>query len=80
MTTLEVINNCATYQITQEVHGEGTFFFTDCCGNRMYTPFNDKMAYHGRLCPKCFWKGKSVTLYLRGTEEANKVMKERELK
>lgn len=59
-----------TYQITEEKHGEGTFFFTDC-GNRMYSIKNDPMAYHGKLCPKCFWNGKNVTLYLRGTKEAN---------
>ena len=44
----------ATYQYTNEVHGNGMFFYTDCCGNQMYTPFNDKMTYHGKLCPKCF--------------------------
>lgn len=59
-----------TYQATPEAHGNGTFFFTDC-GNRMYSVNNDPMAYHGKLCPKCFWEGKSVTLYIRGSEEAN---------
>lgn len=59
-----------TYQVTQEKHGDGTYFFTDC-GNRMYSAFNDPMVYHGKLCPKCFWKGKRVTLYIRGSKEAN---------
>lgn len=67
----------ATYQISPEIHGKGMFFFADCCGNRMYSINNDEMAYHGKLCPKCMWKGKIVTLYLRGTEEANEVMKKR---
>lgn len=67
----------ATYQTTPEVHGNGMFFFTDCCGNRMYAVDNDAMVYHGKLCPGCMWKGKQVTLYLRGTDEANEVMKKR---
>lgn len=58
-----------TYRTTPSVNGKGTFFFTDC-GNRMYS-VNDAMAYHGRLCPKCFYNGKHVTLYMRGTDEAN---------
>ena len=68
----------ATYQYLEEAHGNGTFFFTDCCNNRMYSINNDPITYHGKLCPKCFWEGKSVTLYLRGTEEAKRVMQERE--
>lgn len=68
----------ATYQYLEEAHGNGTFFFTDCCNNRMYNINNDPMTYHGKLCPKCFWSGKDVTLYLRGTEEAKRVMRERE--
>lgn len=67
----------ATYQVTDEKHGRGTFFVTDCCGNIMYS-LKGCMAYHGKICPKCLWqKGEQVTLYLRGTEEANAVMKER---
>ena len=66
----------ATYQATNEKHMKGTFFITDCCGNRMYSVRNDYMTYHGKLCPKCFWDGKQVTLYMRGTKEANEVMKE----
>ncbi len=29
--------------------------------------------YHGRLCPKCLWHNKSVTLYLRGTPDGIRV-------
>ena len=63
----------ATYQYVEEVHGDGMFFYTGCCGNRMYSVNNNPMTYHGKLCPKCFWKGKSVTLYLRGTEDGVRV-------
>lgn len=31
----------------------------------------DNMAYHGCLCPACFWKGIQRTLYIRGSKEAN---------
>ena len=27
----------ATYQYLEEAHGNGMFFFTSCCGNRMYS-------------------------------------------
>jgi hypothetical protein len=57
----------ATYQYLEEADGNGTFFFTDCCSNRMYSVNNNPMTYHRKLCPKCFWEGKSITLYLRGT-------------
>ena len=68
----------ATYQSSEEVHGKGMFFFTDCCHNRMYSVNKDPMFYHGKLCPKCFWfKNKSVTLYLRGTEEGIRVFNEK---
>lgn len=30
------------------------------------------MAYHGCLCPGCFWEGIQTTLYIRDSEEANK--------
>lgn len=65
----------ATYQITSEIYGEGTFFFTDC-GHKMYSN-KDKMAYHGCLCPGCFSQGKMTTLYLRGSEEGNRYWKKR---
>lgn len=64
-----------TYQATEEKHGKGTFFYTDC-GNVMYS-INGKTAYHGKLCPKCFWEGKQVTLYIRGSKEANEHWKQR---
>lgn len=72
-----MIKEKATYQISPATSGEGMFFFTDCCDNRMYSIRNDEMLYHGCLCPKCMWKGKDVILYLRGTPEANEVMRER---
>lgn len=68
----------ATYQYLEEAHGEGMFFYTDCCNNRMYSIDNDIMRYHWCLCPKCFWEGKTTVLYLRGTKEADEVMRERD--
>ncbi len=68
----------ATYQYLPEIHGCGMFFYTDCCHNQMYSVNNDPLTYHGKLCPKCFWENRLVTLYLRGTEEANRVFTERE--
>ena len=62
--------NIATYQTTPEKHGNGYFFFTDC-GHNMYS-VRDDMAYHGCLCPACFSKGIQRTLYIRGSEEANR--------
>lgn len=59
----------ATYQTASEKNGKGTFFYTDC-GHNMYS-VKDEMAYHRKLCPACFWKGKYVTLYIRGSKEAN---------
>ena len=56
----EMQMNIATYQTTPEKHGEGTFFFTDC-GHNMYS-IRDNMAYHGCLCPGCFYKGIRTTL------------------
>ena len=64
-----------TYRCTPELHGNGMFYFTDC-GNVMYYVDNDPMRWHGRSCPKCFMKGKIVTLYIRGSEEAIKLMEE----
>lgn len=61
-----------TYRYTPS-EGQGMFFFTDC-GNRMYSASNDPMRMHGRLCPKCFMQNRYVTLYLRGTKEANAVI------
>ena len=63
----------ATYQYREEAHGRGMFFYTSCCGNRMYSVKNDPMAYHGCLCPKCFQNNKLVTLYLCGTPEGIRV-------
>lgn len=65
----------ATYQTTSEKHGNGTFFFTDC-GHKIYS-VKDKMAYHGCLCPGCFWEGIQTTLYIRGSKEANEYWDEK---
>lgn len=43
-------------------------------GNRMYSVSSDPMAYHGKLCPKCFMQNKYVTLYIRGSEEAKNLL------
>lgn len=66
--------NAETYQYTPEEHGKGMYFHTDC-GNWMYSVKTDPRAYHGCLCPKCFYNGRHTTLYLRGTPEANEIMK-----
>lgn len=58
-----------TYQVTNEVHRNGTYFFTDC-GHQMYS-VGDRMAYHGCLCPGCLYNGKQTILYIRGSKEAN---------
>jgi hypothetical protein len=71
----EININIATYQTTPEMHGEGTFFFTDC-GHKMYS-IRDNMAYHGCLCPGCLYKGIQTTLYIRGSEEANKYLNDK---
>ena len=63
----------ATYQYLEEAHGNGMFFFTSCCGNRMYSVESNPMKYHGCLCPGCLYKHKSVVLYLRGTSEGIRV-------
>ena len=68
--------NIDTYQTTPEIHGNGTFFFTDC-GHRMYSAVKDEMAYHGCLCPGCLSKGKQSSLYIRGSKEANEYWDER---
>ena len=63
----------ATYQYLEEKNGIGMFFYTSCCGNRMYSVSNNPMFYHGKLCPKCLLNNKSVTLYLRGTPDGIRV-------
>lgn len=63
------------YQTIPEKHGNGTFFFTDC-GHNMYST-RDNMAYHGCLCPGCFWEGIHTTLYIRGSEESKKYWNEK---
>ena len=63
----------ATYQYLEEAHGNGMFFYTSCCGNRMYSVSSDPMKYHGCLCPGCLYKHKKVVLYLSGTPEGIRV-------
>ena len=70
------MNSAETYQYVESTDGKSTFYYTDC-GNRMFYIDKDPMKYHGCLCPKCFMEGKQVTLYLRGTPEANKIWDER---
>lgn len=57
----------ATYQYVEEKHGNGMFFFTSCCGNRMYS-VKDKYAYDGAYCPKCYMKNRVVVLHLADAE------------
>ena len=72
-----MIREEATYQYLEEANGNGMFFYTDCCHNRMYSVNNNPMMYHGKLCPKCFMNNKLVTLYLRGTDDGIRVFNER---
>lgn len=58
-----------TYQATPSKNRKGTFYFTDC-GNRMYS-VKGYEGYHNCICPKC-----GRTLYMRGTEEANKLIED----
>lgn len=70
---MSITHGESTYRYTEEAHGHGTFFYTDCCNNRMYSVNNDPMHYHGKLCPRCFMDNKYVTLYMRGTEDGIRV-------
>lgn len=67
--------NYATYQTTPSKNSVGTFYFTDC-GHKFYSVKGTE-AYHGKLCPRCLYRGIQTTLYIRGSEEANKIMDER---
>lgn len=66
--------NYATYQTTPSKNGKGTFYFADC-GHEMYSVKGPE-AYHGCLCPGCAYEHIDTTLYLRGSEEANKIIDE----
>jgi len=66
----------ALYQPIPEIHGMGMFFYTSCCGNRMYSINNNENLYHGCLCPKCNMNGKWVTLYKVNSKEAEEKRKE----
>lgn len=64
----------ATYNYIPEKHRNGMFYVTSCCHNTMYSVFDDPYRYHGMLCPKCSnFRDTYTTLYLVGTEEANKL-------
>ena len=67
--------NQATYQTTPSKNGKGTFYFTDC-GHRMYSVMGPE-AYHGCICPGCRYNNIDTILYIRGSEEANRIMDER---
>lgn len=67
--------NYATYQTTPSTNRKGTWYFADC-GHEMYSDLGPE-GYHGRLCPGCLNKGIKTTLYIRGSEEANRIMEER---
>lgn len=67
--------NYATYQTTPSKNGKGTFYLSDC-GHTMYSVL-DPEAYHGKLCTGCLNKGIQTTLYIRRSEEANRIIEER---
>ena len=58
-----------TYMVRSSVGGRksGSYIATQC-GNLIYT-INDPMDFTGVLCPKCFYKGKHVTLAYKGVIE-----------
>lgn len=44
----------------------GTFFYTSCCNNTMYS-VRGKMAYDGAICPCCWlYNKKKVILHFKG--------------
>lgn len=67
--------NYATYQTTPSKNDKGTFYFSDC-GHQMYSVKGPE-AYHGCLCPGCMHKHVYTTLYIRGSDEANKIMEDK---
>lgn len=69
----------ALYQVTPEKHNRGTYFYTSCCNNMMYNINNEPMLYHGKLCPKCLNKNRTVTLYYDKSEDAFEKRKEGKL-
>lgn len=70
----------ATYTTRQSVDGHGTFYYTTCCGNRMYS-VKGKYAYDGCLCPRCAWVlKKNVVLRLADAERGVELSAESEAK
>ena len=68
----------ALYQPVEEKHSKGMFFYTSCCGNRMYSVTNDENKYHGALCPKCYnIYNIECILYKVGSKEAEQKRKEK---
>lgn len=55
----------AFYTYRDEHLGRGGFYYTKCCGNRMYSIKGDPKLYDGSLCPKCYIKNKKVILFLK---------------
>ena len=67
----------ALYQPIEEKHGKGMFFYTSCCGNKMYSVSNNENKYHGVLCPRCYnIKNISCILFKTGSKEEEQKRKE----
>ena len=49
--------------IIRESTDKGMFFMCEC-GNVQYRTCADPRLLNGTLCPKQFWKGRYVTMYL----------------
>lgn len=58
---------CEIYKTVPEKRRRGTYYYTDRCGNVMFSIL-DELFYHKKECPKC-----GRTLYIKGSEEANKI-------
>lgn len=68
----------ATYTTRPAEHDphHGTFYYTTCCGNRLYS-VRDKMAYDDKICPTCYYHYKMVTLKFDGGYDWNDVLREK---
>ena len=63
---MEAIYATYTTRPAENDPNHGTFFFTSCCNNVMYS-VRGKMSYNNALCPKCdFIKHKKVILQFAG--------------
>ena len=63
----------AIYHVTESTNGKGTFYYPSCCKYWIYS-VKGEMAYHRKLCPKCYAEGRKTTLFLAGTKEAIKLV------